>query len=121
MRAVASQLLFLGGLPKRAKSRGEVPLLLHQSTEDSTTPQLSASHPTPTMSFTSPLRQLPIRPSGSWTCLACSRSLARVPRARNPAFTAQRWLNTAKSAPQGTVPRMDQMHAQYKMKNRTVM
>ncbi|KAI5374809.1 hypothetical protein J4E82_006486 [Alternaria postmessia] len=74
------------------------------------------------MSVASPFRQLPSRSLGSWTCLACSRSITRISRARNPAFTAQRWLNTTKPARQhGTVPRMDQMHAQYKIKNRTVM
>ncbi|EUC46592.1 hypothetical protein COCMIDRAFT_92429 [Bipolaris oryzae ATCC 44560] len=73
------------------------------------------------MSFTSTLRQLPSRQIGLWTCSACSRSLARAPRARNPVFAVQKCLNTTRAAQHGTVPRMDQMHAQYKMKNRTVM
>ncbi|KAK1907229.1 hypothetical protein P3342_005553 [Pyrenophora teres f. teres] len=73
------------------------------------------------MSAALPFRQLPSRTFGSWTCSACTRSLTRIPRARNPTFTARRCLNTTKSARQSAAPRMDQMHAQYKMKNRTVM
>ncbi|KAH9875312.1 hypothetical protein J1614_004804 [Plenodomus biglobosus] len=73
------------------------------------------------MSFAAPLRPYAARNFGSWTCAACTRSLTRTSRARNPTWTARRCLNTAKEARQTSVPRMDQMHAQYKMKNRTVM
>ncbi|KAF1852150.1 uncharacterized protein K460DRAFT_299962 [Cucurbitaria berberidis CBS 394.84] len=73
------------------------------------------------MSGASHLRPYASRAFESWTCSACSRSLPRLPRARNPAFsTPRRCLNTAKEPRQGAVPRMDQMHARYKMKNRTV-
>lgn len=74
------------------------------------------------MSVASPFRHQSLRLANSWTCSSCSRSLARLPRARNPAFTpARRWLNTTKDVRQSHVPRMDQMHARYKEKNRTVM
>ncbi|RMZ74298.1 cytochrome-c oxidase assembly [Pyrenophora seminiperda CCB06] len=65
---------------------------------------------------------LPSRSFGSWTCSACTRSLLTpIPRARNPTLVARRCLNTTKSMRHGVVPRMDQMHAQYKTKNRTAM
>ncbi|KAH7075904.1 cytochrome c oxidase assembly protein CtaG/Cox11-domain-containing protein [Paraphoma chrysanthemicola] len=74
------------------------------------------------MSVASPFRHQSLRLANSWTCSSCTRSLARIPRARNPAFTpARRWLNTTKEVRQSHVPRMDQMHARYKEKNRTVM
>ncbi|KAL6710729.1 Cytochrome c oxidase assembly protein cox11, mitochondrial [Coniothyrium glycines] len=73
------------------------------------------------MSVASPIRSFTPRLRSPWTCAACTRSLARIPRARSPAFVAQRCLNTTKQVRQNVVPRMDQMHAQYKMKNRTVM
>jgi hypothetical protein len=74
------------------------------------------------MSFATPLRRQPLRALNNWTCASCSRSLARLPRAENRTFTpARRWLNTTKETRQSHVPRMDQMHARYKEKNRTVM
>ncbi|KAF2131040.1 hypothetical protein P153DRAFT_313293 [Dothidotthia symphoricarpi CBS 119687] len=74
------------------------------------------------MSFASPLRQSPSRAIEAWRCSACTRSLTGLPRARNPAFSIpRRCLNTTKELRQSTVPRMDQMHARYKEKNRTVM
>jgi hypothetical protein len=86
-----------------------------------TSPPLSTNIPGLTMSVALPFRQFPSRSFGSWTCSACTRSLTRTSRARHPAFTARRCLNTTKPAQSSTVPRMDQMAAQYKIKNRTVM
>jgi hypothetical protein len=103
--------------PKEAKSRGEHPLLI-------TPPKVllqSTNSLELTMSVALPFRQFPSPSLGSWTCAACTRSLTRIPRARNPAFTARRCLNTTKPARSSTAPRMDQMAAQYKIKNRTVM
>jgi hypothetical protein len=103
--------------PKTANSRGEL-RCPHHSTKTSST-----NHHTPTtMSFRPPLRQQSLRAFESWTCASCSRSLTRLPRARNATVKpARRWLTTTKETRQGHVPRMDQMHARYKEKNRTVM
>ncbi|KAJ4381107.1 Cytochrome c oxidase assembly protein cox11, mitochondrial [Didymella sp. IMI 355093] len=77
------------------------------------------------MSVALPLRQFRARIAQPWICTACSRSLSRVPRARNPTFSAaRRWISSNKTTGdtrQGAVPSMDQMHARYKQKNRTVM
>ncbi|OAK98380.1 hypothetical protein IQ06DRAFT_327761 [Phaeosphaeriaceae sp. SRC1lsM3a] len=74
------------------------------------------------MSFATPLRHQSLRQFSSWTCSSCSRSLARIPRTRTSTFTpARRWLHSTNSARQGQTPTMDQMHARYKEKNRTVM
>ncbi|KAH9865136.1 hypothetical protein IAQ61_009083 [Plenodomus lingam] len=73
------------------------------------------------MSFAAPLRPYGARAFGSWTCAACTRLPIQMSRARNPTFTARRYLNTTQEARQVVVPRMDQIHAQYKTKNRTVM
>ncbi|OAL50150.1 hypothetical protein IQ07DRAFT_587813 [Pyrenochaeta sp. DS3sAY3a] len=74
------------------------------------------------MSAIAPCRPLGARALESWTSAACSRSLPRLPRTRNPAFTARRCLNTTKpTKAQNVMPTMDQIHAKYKEKNRTVM
>ncbi|KAH8730435.1 cytochrome c oxidase assembly protein CtaG/Cox11-domain-containing protein [Phaeosphaeriaceae sp. PMI808] len=69
-----------------------------------------------------------LRAFGSWTCSSCSRSLSRLPRTPNPiSRPTRRWLNTTKEAQRTyarraqAAPPMDQIHAQYKKKNRTVM
>ncbi|KAH7398800.1 cytochrome c oxidase assembly protein CtaG/Cox11-domain-containing protein [Phaeosphaeria sp. MPI-PUGE-AT-0046c] len=74
------------------------------------------------MSFATPLRHQSLRQFSSWTCSSCARSMIRTPRTRNSTFTpARRWLHATNPARQGKVPTMDQMHARYKEKNRTVM
>jgi hypothetical protein len=98
--------------PKAVNPRGEL-RCPHHSTE-----VLSNRSSHPNMSFAAPLRNQSLRALNSWTCASCARSL---PRTRNTAFTpARRWLTTTKESRQSHVPRMDQMHARYKEKNRTV-
>jgi hypothetical protein len=103
--------------PKTANSRGEL-RCPHHSTKTSST-----NRQAPTiMSFTAPLRQQSLRAFESWTCASCSRSLSRLPRIRDATTKpTRRWLTTTKETRQSHVPRMDQMHARYKEKNRTVM
>jgi hypothetical protein len=90
-------------------------------TDSSLTPPLNPRK----MSVALPLRQFQARIAQPWICTACARSLSRVPRARNPTFSAsRRWISSNKTTGdtrQGAVPSMDQMHARYKQKNRTVM
>ena len=104
------------GCPKQAKSRGGVALVVIIHKEDSTTPPIPY-----TMSATLPLRSYGPRLFEPRACLACSRSLSQIPRSCIATAAPRRWLSSAKSTRDGTVPRMDQMHARYKEKNRTVM
>jgi hypothetical protein len=105
--------------PKEAKARGG---LIHHSTRPESPLRRSSTPLTNTMSVALPLRRFPGRIAQPWICTACSRSLSRLPRTRSPAFpAARRWLNTTEETRQGVTPSMDQMHARYKQKNRTVM
>ncbi|KAF2655928.1 hypothetical protein K491DRAFT_704322 [Lophiostoma macrostomum CBS 122681] len=77
------------------------------------------------MSVLSPLRHTIFRAVETWICSSCSRTLVRPTRPlrpRNPQFAAaRRCLNTTKQAKQTHMPTMEDMHAQYKQKNRTTM
>lgn len=109
-------------LRRKANERRERPRAAEDfDTDSSLTPPLN----TTIMSVALPLRAFQARIAQPWVCTACSRSLSRIPRNRDPTFpAARRWISSNKTTGdtrQGAVPTMDQMHARYKQRNRTVM
>ncbi|KAF2470751.1 uncharacterized protein BDR25DRAFT_261924 [Lindgomyces ingoldianus] len=71
------------------------------------------------MSASVPLRPCVSRSIKPWICSSCSRAFTRL---RNPQYAAaRRYLNATKESRQNATPSMDQMHAQYKERNRTTM